>query len=307
MKISTSYLFDRATQQMSTVQSDLAKTQAQIAARKQVLNPSDAPDQAAAIQRLKSVIGRQNSYTNTLENVQSRLDAEDSSLGSTSELLIRVKEISVQAANGTLGTTDRKALGTELQGLRDQLLSLANSQDSNGNYLFAGSRVREPAFAVDASGYPAYKGDQTRMNVIVGEQRTFSINRTGTDAFASVVRTDANGVSSGVGFFQSLDELTAAVNSSDPTKIQRGIGEMDRLLEGVSLARADVGTDMKTVEQQTSVVEDTVLSLKTTLSNIEDLDYATAITEMKKQMLALEAAQSSFAQISRLNLFSYLK
>ena len=145
------------------------------------------------------------------------------------------------------------------------------------------------------------------MNVIVGEQRTFSINRTGTDAFASVVRTDANGVSSGVGFFQSLDELTAAVNSSDPTKIQRGIGEMDRLLEGVSLARADVGTDMKTVEQHTSVVEDTVLSLKTTLSNIEDLDYATAITEMKKQMLALEAAQSSFAQISQLNLFNYLK
>jgi flagellar hook-associated protein 3 FlgL len=64
---------------------------------------------------------------------------------------------------------------------------------------------------------------------------------------------------------------------------------------------------MKTVEQQTSIVDDTVLSLKTTLSNIEDLDYATAITEMKKQMLALEAAQSSFAQISQLNLFNYLK
>ena len=68
-----------------------------------------------------------------------------------------------------------------------------------------------------------------------------------------------------------------------------------------------MGTDMKTVEQQTNVVDDTVLSLKTTLSNIEDLDYATAITEMNKQMLALEAAQSSFAKISQLNLFNYLK
>ena len=307
MKISTSYLFDRATQQMSTVQADLAKTQAQIAARKQVLNPSDAPDQAASIQRLKSIIGRQNSYTNTLENVQSRLDAEDSSLGSASDLLIRVKEISIQAANGTLGTNDRKALGTELQGLRDQLLSLANSQDSNGNYLFAGSRVREPAFAVDASGYPAYQGDQTRMNVVVGEQRTFAINRTGTDAFVRVVRTDANGVASGVGFFQALDDLTTAVNSSNQADMQRGISEIDKMHEGISLARADVGTDMKTVEQQTSVVEDTVLSLKTTLSNIEDLDFATAITEMKKQMLSLEAAQSSFAQISQLNLFNYIK
>ena len=50
MKISTSYLFDRSVTQMSTVQSDLAHTQAQVSASKQVLNPSDAPDQAGAIQ-----------------------------------------------------------------------------------------------------------------------------------------------------------------------------------------------------------------------------------------------------------------
>ncbi len=49
------------------------------------------------------------------------------------------------------------------------------------------------------------------------------------------------------------------------------------------------------------------LTLKTTLSNIEDLDYATAITQMNKQMLALEAAQSSFAKISKLSLFDYIR
>ena len=64
---------------------------------------------------------------------------------------------------------------------------------------------------------------------------------------------------------------------------------------------------MKVVEQQTSVAEDTTLSLKTTLSNIEDLDYASAITQMQKQMLALEAAQSSFAKISQLSLFNYIR
>jgi flagellar hook-associated protein 3 FlgL len=64
---------------------------------------------------------------------------------------------------------------------------------------------------------------------------------------------------------------------------------------------------MKVVDQQASVVRDTTLGLKTTLSNIEDLDYATAITQMNKQMLALEAAQSSFAKISQLSLFNYIK
>ena len=53
MKISTSYLFDRATERMGNLQSRLATTQAQLAATKQILSPSDAPDKAAAIQRLK--------------------------------------------------------------------------------------------------------------------------------------------------------------------------------------------------------------------------------------------------------------
>ena len=63
MQISTSYLFDRASKQMVNIQNDLAKSQQEIAAQKQVLNPSDAPNQAATITRLKSVIARQDTYT----------------------------------------------------------------------------------------------------------------------------------------------------------------------------------------------------------------------------------------------------
>ncbi len=307
MQISTSYLFDRAVQQMGTVQADLAKTQAQIAARKQVLNPSDAPDQAATIQRLKSVIARQDNYGKSLDTIQTRLNAEDTTLSSANDLLVRVKEIAIQSANDTLSPANRQALGTELKGLRDQLLSMANTQDSNGSYLFSGSRVSQPAFAVDAKGQTVYQGDQTRMNVVVGEHRTIPINRTGSDAFVSVKRTDANGKTSGTGFFQALDDLIAGVNSSDQVAMQRGISETDSMHQGVLLAQASVGTDLNVVDQQTSAIQDTTLNLKTTLSNVEDLDYASAITLMNKQMLALEAAQSSFAKISQLSLFNYMK
>ena len=314
MQISTSYLFDRATTQMGTVQSDLAKTQAQIAARKQVLSPSDAPDQAAAIQRLKSVMSRQESYSKSLDTFTSRLNSEDSVLGSASDILIRVKEISIQANTDTMSAANRKALGTELQGLRNQLLSLANSQDSNGNYLFSGSRVGQPAFAEDGSGKVDYQGDQTRMNVVVGEQRSIPINRSGTDAFVRLVRSDTTtdpATTTGVGFFQSLDDLIKGVNgaSGSDTRalMQRGTGEVGSLLQGVLMARANVGTDMRVVEQQASVVDETTLNLTSTLSNIEDLDYASAITKLSKQMLALEATQSSFAKISQLSLFNYIK
>jgi flagellar hook-associated protein 3 FlgL len=307
MKISTHLMFDRASHQMSTAQTNLAKSQAQLAQGKQIINPSDAPDQASTVQRLKSILTRQDSYQTALNTVQNRLQGEDSTLSSVSDLLIRAKEIAVQANNDTLSPDNRKALGVELQGLRDQMLSLANTKDTNGNYLFAGSKVTQPPFVSLAGASPQYVGDQTRMNVMVGENRSMPINRTGTDAFVPVNRTAPDGSTQGVGFFNVMDDLIKGVNTSDRPKMQGGLGELDTLLGGLSMARANIGSGLKGIEQQTSVIEDTVLNLKTTLSSVEDLDYASAITKMNQQMLSLEAAQSSFAKISQLNLFNYIK
>ena len=307
MKISTHLMFDRASHQMSTAQTNLAKSQAQLAQGKQIINPSDAPDQASTVQRLKSILTRQDSYQTALNTVQNRLQGEDSTLSSVSDLLIRAKEIAVQANNDTLSPDNRKALGVELQGLRDQMLSLANTKDTNGNYLFAGSKVTQPPFVSLAGASPQYVGDQTRMNVMVGENRSMPINRTGTDAFVPVNRTAPDGSTQGVGFFNVMDDLIKGVNTSDRPKMQGGLGELDTLLGGLSMARANIGSGLKGIDQQTSVIEDTVLNLKTTLSSVEDLDYASAITKMNQQMLSLEAAQSSFAKISQLNLFNYIK
>jgi flagellar hook-associated protein 3 FlgL len=218
-----------------------------------------------------------------------------------------MKELTIQAANDTMGADDKRVLAIEMQGLRDQALSLANTKDSNGNYLFSGSRVKQAAFIETANGSPEYRGDQTRMNVRVGEQRTIPINRTGTDAFVPVARPDTDGKATGVGFFQVLDDLILGLNNVKVNDIRRGVGELDALTQGVSLAQAQIGTNLNVVDQQTAVLEDTTLNLKTTLSSIEDLDYASAITKMNQQMMSLEAAQASFAKVSQLNLFNYIK
>ncbi len=307
MKISTSQLFDRAATNMSQIQGKLVQSQAQLATGKQVLQPSDAPDQASVIQRFKSVLARQDSFLESLDTIGTRLETESTALRGVDNLLARVKELSVQAANDTLSRSDRMALGTEMRGLRDQMLSLANTQDSNGNYLFAGSRVRDPAFSEDPSGTPVYRGDQTRMNVLVGEQRSLPINRAGSDAFVRVVRTDGTAPAEGVGFFKVLDDLIAGVNSASQANIQRGLGEVNGLIDGIALAQADVGTDQNVLQQQSDVINDTVISLKGSLSKVEDLDYAVAITEMNKQMLSLQAAQSSFGKISQMSLFDYIR
>jgi len=306
MQISTAFLFDRAATQMSNATSALSKSQAQIATGKQILNASDAPDQAAAIARLQATISRQESYNKALDTLQGRLDLESTTLSSGSDVLVRIKELTVQVNNGTQGTVSRAAIATEIKGLRDQLLSLANTRDTSGNYIFSGSKVGTPAFQTDAQGAVSYAGDQTRMNVAIGDQRAIPLNRPGSDAFVRVVRTDQQGNASGVGFFQSLDDLITSMDNNDKAGMQRGLTEVGALHNGIVLAQADAGTSMKVIEQQGTILGDTNITLKSALSKVQDLDMTTAITNMQKQMVSLEAAQASFAKISQLSLFKYL-
>jgi flagellar hook-associated protein 3 FlgL len=103
-----------------------------------------------------------------------------------------------------------------------------------------------------------------------------------------------------------MDDMVTAVASSDQSAMQRGVDELSAMTDSVSLGMAQIGSDMNVVESQQTVIDETLLRLKTLLSGVEDLDYATAITQMNKDMLALEAAQSSFAKVSQLNLFNYI-
>lgn len=306
MKISTTLFFDRSTQQLGNVQASLSKTQEQLSTGLQIVKPSDAPDKAALVTRLESELSRQTGYQNTLKAVNVRLTSEETALKNTSDVLYRIKELAVQAANDTLGPQDRQSVALELSTLRDQVLSLANSQDSNGNYLFSGSKASQPAFSQDAKGHVSYQGDQARMKVNVGDNRRLNLNMPGSDAFVRVVRDDGKGNKSAVDFFQSLDDLVAAVKSSDHVAIQRGVSEVDGLQNGISEGLGQIGADLNVVDMQNNVLDQVILRLKTTRSDVEDLDYTTAITKMNKDQLALEAAQSSFAKISQLSLFKYM-
>jgi len=306
MKVSTSMFFDNASKQLGSIQSSLAKTQTQLSTGKQINKPSDAPDKSSLITRLQSEMTRQASYQSNLNAVNVRLQAEDTALRNTSNVMYRFKELAVQAANDTLSTADRNTLSFEMIQLREQILSMANSQDSNGNYLFAGSRVAQQPFVEDAKGRVVYQGDQSRMLVPVGDNRQMNLNIPGSDVFVRLVRDDDKGNKIGVGFFQALSDMVDAVKNTDRPNIQRGIKELDRMQQGISDASAQLGTDMNVVDSQGGVLDEITLRLKTTLSDVQDLDYTEAITKMNKDQLALESAQSTFAKISKLSLFNYI-
>ncbi len=303
MKISTSFLFDRATERMSTIQNKLATTQAQMAVGKQILAPSAAPDQAAAIQRLKGEVQRQESHIRTLDVAMRRYTAEETALSSSNDILIRIKELGIQAANDTLAPDDRKAIGVEMKALRDQLLSLGNTRDDSGNYLFSGTRVNTPAFAEDANGDVVYQGDQTQTRIPAGVERTVQFTRAGTDVFSRVVRDDGQAV----GFFDALDQMIDGMNTSDTDKIQQGIADITQMHNSLTLSQAQNGSDQVVVQSQLDVLDENTLRIKSTLSEIEDLDYAEAVARMNKEMMGMEAAMGSFAKISGLSLFDYIR
>jgi flagellar hook-associated protein 3 FlgL len=308
MKISTGQFFERAVLQMSDGQAQLARTQAQLASAKQIVKPSDEPDRASAVLRIKSIVDRQDRHLEALVAAKNRLGAEEGTLKDASDLLARIKELSLQAANDTNDTINREVIAIEIDGMREQLLSLANARDSMDNYLFAGTRVRTRPFQADADGRTQYVGDQTRTEIKVGDHRDLSLNRSGTDVFQSLVRPsdEPEGEPQRVGFFESLQELTAAIRSGDDDAMQQGLGEVDEMIKGIAFSISEVGTSARVTDMQTEMVEETQLQMRSVLSNIEDLDYAEAVTRMQKQVLALEAAQRSFSQISQLNLFRYL-
>jgi len=307
MQVSTSLMFDRAIAQMGITQDRLSKTQTQLSTTKQINKPSDAPDQAATITRLKSAIDRQNSYVMTINSVKDKLSQQETAASNATDVLTRLKELTIQAANDTYSAVDRKSIDLEVKQLRDQLLSLANTQDVNGNFIFSGSRVSKQAFATDNNGKLVYQGDQTVSSTGVGDQSAVDMNRSGTNPFDKIVRVDGNNKKTAVGFFQVIDDLSAALQANDASTIKRAVGEVGTLQQGLSDSLASIGAATNKIDNQASLAEENVLRMKATLSQVEDTDYTKAIADMNKDMLALQAAQSSFAKISQLNLFDYIK
>ena len=306
MTISTNYHFNQAVRQMNELQTAISKVQTQIATGQQLTKPSDDPVKVTAIGRINSALARQSSYSATLATVGDRLTSTETSVKSASDIMTRVKELGIQAANGTLGSGDRANIADELATLRDSLMSLANTQDVNGAYLFSGSKVNQPPFGKSSDGTVEYIGDLTRTKVKLGDQQEMVSNLPGTDVFSGVTRENRD-TNQKVGFFHVLDDLITSIKTSSQTGIQQGLGEVDQINNGLTHALSRIGADLNTVDAQKGLIEDTTLRLKTTLSSLADSDYAQTITNLQKESLGLQAVQSSFAKTADLNLFNYLK
>jgi flagellar hook-associated protein 3 FlgL len=306
MKISTSQFFDNSVNQMNRQQSKIAEMQAKLASGKQIVKPSDDSEKSAVIQRLQTAIDRQSVYERSLDTAENRLASEESALMSSERILQRIRQLAVQSNTDTLSVDDKEILANEITSLREELLSLANTQDANGNYVFAGSNVQAKAFDVNADGDIIYQGDKTQTSVDISDQRRLVLNRAGDEVFMSVDR-EVDGDTQNISFFKVIDDFAQALATDDEDALNLGLEEISSITERMGASIADLGSRISTVNNQREILEDTNLRYQDLLSNAQDLDYATAVTKLSAELLSLEAAQASFAKISQLSLFNYIR
>jgi flagellar hook-associated protein 3 FlgL len=416
MTISTSLFFSKAVSLMSQNQTDLATMQEKVATGKEIVRASDGVDKALNISRLKAGMSKLEAYETSLNMVGDRLKIEESYLQGTADTLTEIKTLVIQGANANYSTADREVIALQINELVNEVQSLANGTDANGNYLFGGTRTKTQPYVKDSTGVVRYQGDQVETAVNFTDTRQSEIGRSGPDIYQSVFSgkqlnvvegiydVDIGSVSVGdvltltidgetieytavsgdnaysvaqhfydqiqnkielkrfeefsvsldgtsiqmvaadgvareisqssiksvggtaglsvevtptqapdpgrperIEFFEALSETVARMRLGTQDEIQETLAYIDQMIDQSTLGLADIGVERGAIEAEIELNGDLRATLKASLSSEEDLDYATAITELQAKMMALEAAQSSFAKISNLSVFNFLR
>lgn len=293
MRISTAQYYKTNTEQLQSRQNQVAEIQAKLGSGKQILHPSENPSKADLISRLESAKERQGVYGKNLDAIQTRLTAEETVLTSMTQIMQRVTELTVQGATDTVAAEDRVVIAAEIKALRDELLNLANTQDINGNYIFSGTAVQAPAFVESPSGVVSYNGDYGRLEINVSDVRSVSINTIGPELFSS---SD----------FATIDDLVTKLIGDDGPGIRAALTTVEDINNKLTTTYGAMAGRVVAIESQREILEDTELRLTELLQREDDLDYATAVTELTRESVALQALQASFAKLSNLTLFNFI-
>ncbi|WP_286919638.1 flagellar hook-associated protein 3 [Pseudomonas sp. UBA6753] len=189
VRISTSQFYNT---NQANYQSNFAKTvksQQEASDGIRVRSAKDDPVGAARLLQLEQQQNMLKQYSGNIVNVRNALGTAESTLNSIGTILQRVNELAVSSGNGSFTDADRKANADELASLEDQLFSLMNSKDENGKYIFSGSKGDTPPYARNADGTYSYQGDQSKLNLQVGDMLSLAANETGYDAFEQALNT----------------------------------------------------------------------------------------------------------------------
>ncbi|WP_175910540.1 flagellar hook-associated protein FlgL [Burkholderia sp. BCC1640] len=186
MRISTTQFYQLNVGQMNDQQAQLAQLYQQISSGVSLTTPADNPVGAAQAVQLSMTSATLSQYAANQSTALASLQAEDQTLQNVGTVLGSIQSVIVRAGDGSLADSDRAALATQLEGYRDQLMSLANATDGAGNYLFAGFKNAAAPFTKNAAGGISYVGDTGTRTVQIDDSRSVPQGDSGLAVFMSV-------------------------------------------------------------------------------------------------------------------------
>jgi flagellar hook-associated protein 3 FlgL len=186
MRIASSQIYQQGINNMIDISRQLALTQQQVSSGKRFSTPADDPVAASQVVQINQELALRDQYQKNIQQVSSQLSLEDSVLGQATDVLQRIRELTVQAGDGALTAQDRASIATEISTRGDELMSLMNSRTAGGEYLFAGSRGQTQPFQRNSAGEVVFKGDEKQRRVQVTASSSLAINDSGRSVFADV-------------------------------------------------------------------------------------------------------------------------
>lgn len=219
IRISTSQTFTQGSNSILDNQSKVNQTQLQLSKGTRILKPSDDPIGSAVALDLQKQIDNATQFIANGQTAETRLEIEESALSNVTDILQRVRELSLQAANATLNQSDRKAITVEIEQRLDELVGLGNAQLANGEYLFSGFKSNVKPFTADGTGTISYNGDQGVHLINVNTSVQVESGNSGDDVFfniktgngAFVTMADSSNLGTGVISSAVLEDPTAYV------------------------------------------------------------------------------------------------
>ncbi|MDX2463628.1 MAG: flagellar hook-associated protein FlgL [Porticoccus sp.] len=306
MRISTTQMQDRAVTAMLERQSELSVTQQQVASGKRILAPSDDVLGSTQVLALNKVIDTHQQYGENADAATGRISQEESALTQSIDVLQRARELAIQSESVSLNPSARANIAIEIRELLKEVMSTANEKDSNGEFIFSGFNVATTPFtateAPAGSGLftYAYTGDLGQRNVQIGETRFIAVGDPGQSVFMDIPETGGGTQN----IFETLEQFALDLESGAPSA--NIANDLSLAMEHLSGFRTQTGGRQNSIDSHRVLNEDIIYQGQKTLSSIEDLDFAEAISRLNLQLATLQAAQQSFAKIQNLSLFNYL-
>ncbi|VVO09694.1 flagellar hook-associated protein 3 [Pseudomonas fluorescens] len=189
MRISTAQYYETTAANYQRNFNKAIQTSAEASSLVRVNTAADDPIGAGRLLQLGQQSAMLEQYNGNINSIKSTLSLSETTLTSIGTALQRAKEIALSAANGNATDADRKAYAAELGQIQEQVLGLMNSQDSAGNYLFAGSKTDTPPYSRNSDGTYSYNGDQSTLNLAIGDSLSVASNTTGWAAFQQAINT----------------------------------------------------------------------------------------------------------------------